>query len=334
MTASTSDPSDLPSLGEAIDIAITSDPLGCVITAKYPDGTWDVVYHPNDVAGQPGVFASRYANSSRAGSNFALRRAGGWPAGVSFDVKVKEETPAVTSFWSSVYDVDFSTLANQTIFTSNTGARSATPTIDGRTWDAFTNSNNGGTPSSMAVVNGSGLVMTNGGTISPFSGGSVTGPYISLPGANISGWNAAKQTCVMARVTSVALSVTSDAVMALSHTPGSINSARAFGKYSPSNGATAARWAQGYGLAPPVSVDDQPSGAIDHVLAVVRFSNASAFGLLLPWSGTWPVVEDLYGAAYITHTASNAGTSFGVLCGAGFGHQLAVTVKRMQVLQK
>lgn len=86
MSASTTDPvapARLPTLSEALDITVTTDPLECTISVLYPNGAWDVVY-------QDGVFAQAYTGSTRDGSDFQVRRVGGWPPGVQWRVRVKE----------------------------------------------------------------------------------------------------------------------------------------------------------------------------------------------------------------------------------------------------
>jgi hypothetical protein len=93
MTATTTDPQSpakLPSLGEALDITVTTDPRETTISVLFPSGVWDMVY-------QDGIFAQAYSASTLAGSAFTLRRNGGWPPGVQFAPKVKEQSTSSTA---------------------------------------------------------------------------------------------------------------------------------------------------------------------------------------------------------------------------------------------
>lgn len=305
---------------------IAIDLAGAHVEHAYRDGAW-----------QRGYEGSTYDAGARTG---VLRRMGGWglvPPKVSVQLKAAPPAP-VTTFWESLYDVDFVAQPNQTLLAA---AGSAAPTIAGKVWNVRCNTDSGAYPSSIALINGTGLRVTQGyDGRTFFSAGNPLCAYATLNLATqLPAWSPTRKTAVMLRVTSPALIGSSDAgdgVGAAAHVLGTPSSGRVFGRHW--RGASAGSFVTAYGDSNTLVVDSSYSTAagVDLVLALVQHPDKSAQGYWLPWSGTWPAMEDLIAGGYVhaANYAAGPGTSFGMFVCCQVGHAYAATLKRMQILQR
>lgn len=165
MTVTFLDGSTLSSTTETIDF--TTDRLVTSISVEFNPGAStgfrETVFDgTSDVDNTGGDFSNLYRASTRSGSGpytWAIRRQGRWPA--DFRIRVKEmDAPVVpppipTSGQplGTIYEVDFTTLANQNMATAGSYV------VDGKTWWAKGTDATGGGP---AIVNGSGMRQTYG----------------------------------------------------------------------------------------------------------------------------------------------------------------------------
>jgi hypothetical protein len=337
VTVSTSDPTlpaRLPSRYEALSIDVTTDPVECVISLLYPNGNWDMVY-------QDGVFANTYRDSTRVSSHFEIVRAGGWPSGMTFELKVKESTPALSTLWDVIYDVDMTAQASQTILGSAVGSsfgREATATIDGKSWTARTRSISGLFPTSVVLTNGTGVVITCNN--SPWHGAGLNGAGLHLDLATqLPAWDSLKQTAILAHITTGTMDTLQDGagVSSINWSPGNggvTGTHIGAGFFTPSvSGRLPCNILPGTPLTTVPSLYASTVG-LDHTVAIVRRTAILGWAAQLAWAGSMPLLETMIPFAQVQDPATTtAATGFAVYLGAGFNKLGTLTIKRIQVLQ-
>jgi hypothetical protein len=195
----TATPIDTPgstfsSTSEPIDFTCTTTPVA-ISVGFGSTRTEERVY-------RDGAFLPGYKRSTANAGTFSIVRDGGWPANPQIYIDEPTAAPTGGQAMAAIYEVDFRTLANQTI-----GA-AGSYTIDGKVWWAK-GSLTTPVPMSSAVVNGSGLrLSTTSGTALALAAGSLdyAPRMMVLPLANLTDFNPLAPILVRAKFASASVS--------------------------------------------------------------------------------------------------------------------------------
>lgn len=332
MTASITDPQSpakLPSLTEALDLTVTTDPVDLTISVLYPNGDWDVVY-------QDGTFGSKYSGSERSGSVFQIRKRGGWPKGSKLYPKVKEATPAPTSLWTVLYDKDLRTLSNQTVRGSSGSEYANFTASDGSLWCMHAS------PGTCVVTNGTGIVMSATSRQQTSGINGYAGCRVSLRLPHLPGYDPTKRTFVQVRFSGTLTTSDEfgankwDGTESLASSAAAQSAVTARIKYN-SPSVTAHGVVSGIYDFDAVNL----SGIItaDYVSAVLiepTFTFDSCFAA--KQASTWCPPEDMYSIGCSAHSSFNGGTpTTGTKAGGYVGSSSGTTTLNMthiRVLQR
>jgi hypothetical protein len=308
-----------------------TDPLAFTVTAEPVAISVGFAGDVEERVYRDGVFLAPYLASTRAVNTFSLRRSGGWPSPPT--VYVDEAVPALTTFWTKLLDVDFTVQPSQAIHASGVGARDSSIVIAGKTFTVRSVSNNGAYPVTAGVVTGAGLILQCDN--SPWSGANIDASCVHIDYATqVPGWNAGKQTALLARFSATPLSITQDGMGVGSFNFRNQATHIGAGIY---RGSGNLRFANQSGSQFSVhDIDFAAPANPDYVMAVVRTGVSAGYALQLPWGGAMPAMEDMKPLAFLDYgpTLKTAATGGGVWVACGFGKLTTMTLKRLQVLQK
>lgn len=175
--------SKLPTTHEPLDFETTQEVVA--ISVGFGQGL-----RAEERAYRDGAFLYPYLRSTKDGLTFSLVRDGGWPANPQ--LYVDESTPIPLTFWSTLYEKDLTTLANQTI-SATMVSDYLTATIAGLTWALQASSG------SAMVVNGTGVTVRGDNTAT--GGNGYAGCHFGLRADLLPGFDPDKWTCVQVRAT-------------------------------------------------------------------------------------------------------------------------------------
>jgi hypothetical protein len=171
--------SALASKTDAVDFTATGDVVA--VSVGFVGRSEERVY-------RDGAFVAPYTASTRVGNAFSLRRTGGWPSAPT--VYVDEAPPALTTFWSTLYEKDLRTLSSQPIRPMLTSEYLAF-TLDSQPWYFH------GSAGSLGVSSGQGLVCS---AQYGFSGGNwYAGLHVGIRVYEMAGYDPNKETAVQVR---------------------------------------------------------------------------------------------------------------------------------------
>jgi hypothetical protein len=179
----------LPSRYQPLPFIVTAEPMA--ISVAFPLAE---TRRTEERAFRDGVFLWPYQGSTRAGNLFTLVREGGWPS----DPKpfVDPTPPAISTFWTTLYERDLRALPTQAI--SGSGGYTSF-TMDGVRWTFHHSS------STAAQVNGTGvtLTITSGRQLS-IGQNAYAGLRLCVVASELPGFDSTKQTACLVRFSGVA----------------------------------------------------------------------------------------------------------------------------------
>lgn len=324
--------SRLPSLNEPLDFIATG--IVAAISVSFGAGV-----RAEERAYRDGVFLYPYLRSTKVGTAYSLVRDGGWPDKQAPTVYVDEGTAAPTTFWTKLYEPNLPAWGAAHL--GDVGDH-VNVTIEGATWRPF---GEYGNPMGVGTAQGLKLKGAN----------RTWGPDLSYPPApfwflelqTVPGFDAAKETMVLARFTSSDSQMdvgrfcgVSSVLDDLSNNCSHMTASHITAQVNHTNGQPTRMRRVARGVTEYVSdVSTETITANTHAsycVGVLRRPDLSGCAFYGPWAGSFPAVEKLIPIAGASPTSEGTIATLGAafMAANSFSGSPDWTLTHCKVLQR